>query len=98
MQEMLEAVTGCDIQHGLGGLRPIRLLRQALYALGVKDVDDVTDGLDGTAHQLRNGLRRQPTGTGKDNLGTADTEGVRRASIGLQLETLIIRQGSDKDG
>jgi hypothetical protein len=96
MQDMLEAVTGSGVQHGLDGLRPRRLLRQVFHALRIKGVDDITDGLDGTSYKLRNGLRRQPTGTGEDDLGTADTEGVRRAPLGLQLETLIIGQESDK--
>src|SRR2546429_5224835 len=77
-------------------LGSIRQPLQSLHAPRVKGVEDITDGLDGTAHQLRNGLRRQPTGTGEDDLGTADTEGVHRTSVGLQLDTLIIGQGSDK--
>jgi len=97
MQEMLEAVTGRGVQDGLDGLRPIRLLLQALHAPRVKGLDDVTDGLHGTAHQLRKRLWRQPLGTGKDDLGTADTEGVRRMPVGLQLETLSIGQGADKN-
>jgi hypothetical protein len=54
------------------------------------------DGLDGTPHQLRHGLRGQPPGFREDDLGTPDTEGVRGASVGLQLPTLSIGQGSDK--
>ena len=96
MQKMLEAFTPGGRQHRLDGLGTIRLPLQALHAPRVKGVEDITDGLDGTAHQLRNGLRRQPTGTGEDDLGTADTEGVHRTSVGLQLDTLIIGQGSDK--
>src|SRR5262249_29558315 len=42
MQEMLEAVTGRGVQHGLGSLWPIRLLRQALHAPCMKGVEDVT--------------------------------------------------------
>ncbi len=85
MQDMLEAVTSWGVQHRLYSLRPMRLLIHALYTPRVKGVDDIPDGLEGTSHQLRNGLRRQPTGTGEDDLGTADTEGVRRAPVGLQL-------------
>ena len=74
-----------------------RLLRQALYPLRVKGMDDITDSLDRTAHQLRNGLRGQPPGTREDDLGTPDTEGVRCAPVGLQLDTLIIGQRSNKE-
>src|SRR5262249_19268055 len=96
MQKMLEAVTRGAIQHGLDSFRTIRLPLQALHTPPVKSMDDVTDGLDGTPHQLRNGLRGQPAGTRQDDLGPPDTEGVRGASVGLQLYTLIISQGSDK--
>ena len=57
MQAMLEAVTIGGIQRWRDGLRTIRLLPQALHALGVKGLDDVADRLDGTAHKLRNGFR-----------------------------------------
>src|SRR5262245_24414533 len=60
-------------------------------------MDDITDSLDGATHQLRNGLRRQPPGTGEDDLGTADTEGVCGAPVGLQLDTFLIGQRSDKN-
>jgi hypothetical protein len=98
MQEMLEAGTAGGIKHRCDGLGAIRLLPQALHALGVKSMDNVTDGLDGTAHQLRNGLRGQPPGTRKDDLGPSNTEGVCHAAVGFQLPGLIIGQGSDKKG
>ena len=60
-------------------------------------MNDVTDGLDRTSHQLRNGLRGQLLGTREDDLGPPGTPGVCRASVGFQLPTLIISQGSDKD-
>jgi hypothetical protein len=97
MQDVLEAVTLGSIQHRGSRLRTGRLLRQALHALRVKGMDDVTDGLDGTAHHLRNGLWGQPLGTRENDLGTPNTTGVRRASVGFQLPTLIISQGSDKE-
>jgi hypothetical protein len=97
MQDMLEAVTGRGVQDGRDGLRPIRLLLQSLHAPCVKGMDDVTDGLDGTAHKLRNGLRRQPTGTGEDDLGPPDTEGIGSASVGFQLLAFFIGQGSNKE-
>jgi hypothetical protein len=97
MQKMLEAFTAGSIQHGRDGLRTIRLLPQALHALRVKGVDDIADGLDRTPHELRNGFRRQPTGTRQDDLGPPDTEGVCGASVGLQLHALIIGQGSNTE-
>ena len=75
----------------------MRLLRQALHAPGRKGVEAVTDSWDSTAHQRRKGLRGQPPGTGQDDVGPAATAGVRRAAVGLQLETFIIGQGSDKE-
>jgi hypothetical protein len=98
MQEMLEAITSRGLQHGLDGLRPIRLLCQALQAACVTGVDDVTNSWDRTAHKVRNGLRRPPLGTREDDVGPPDTEGICSASVGLQLETLRIGQGSDKHG
>ena len=43
------------------------------------------------------GFGDQPLGTREDDLGTPDTAGVCRASVGFQLPTLIISQGSDKE-
>ena len=57
----------------------------------------MTDSLDGTAHKLRNGFRGQPPGTREDDLGPPETEGVRGAAVSLQLHTLIIGQGSNKE-
>jgi hypothetical protein len=96
-QEMLETVTARGIQHGLNGLRTMRLLRQALHAPRVKSMEDVTDSLHRTPHKLRNELRRQPAGTRQDDLGTPDTEGVRAAAVGFQLPTLVIGQGANKE-
>src|SRR5262249_23702800 len=67
------------------------------HAPRVKGMNDVTDGLDRTAHPLRNGLWGPLLGTREDDLGTPDTAGVCRASVGFQLPTLLISQGSDKD-
>ena len=57
VQEMLEAFTRGGIQRWLDGLWTIRLLSQALHALGVQGMEDMTDRLDGTAHKLRHGCR-----------------------------------------
>jgi hypothetical protein len=95
-QEMLEVFTLGSLQHGLNGLGAIRLPLHALYALGIKGRDDMADGLHGTAHQRRNGLGRQHTGTREDDLRSSATKGVRGAAVGLQLHTLLIGQGANK--
>jgi hypothetical protein len=91
MQEMLEALTGSGVQHRLGSLWPIRLPRQALYTLRVKGMDNVTDGLDGTAHQLRNRLWRQLTGTGENDVGTTDPKAsaVRRSASNCRRSSSV---------
>jgi hypothetical protein len=94
---VLEAFTLGGIQHGCDGSGTIRLLLKACDTLGVKGTNDITNSLDGAPHQLRNGLRGQPLGTREDDLGTPDTEGVRGAAVGLQLPTLLIGQGSNKE-
>jgi hypothetical protein len=63
----------------------------------VKGMEDIPDGVDRTPHQLRNGLGGQPSGTGKDDVGPPDTASVCGATVGLQLYTLIIGQGSNKE-
>jgi hypothetical protein len=87
---MLEAFTAGRFQHGRDGLRTIRLLLQTRHPFGVKGPDDIPDGVDGTPDQLGNGLWRQPLSTREDDLGTPDTEGVRAATVGLQLCALLI--------
>ena len=91
MHDVLEAVTARGVQDGCDSLRTIRLLLQARHTPRVQGREDVTDGADGTAHQLRNGLRGQPSGPGEDDVGTLETEGVRGAASGLQLPTLTRR-------
>jgi len=95
-QDRLEAFPCGGIQPGGDGLRTRRLLLHARHATRVKGLEDVTDGLDGPPHKRRKGLRGQPPGTREDDVGTPDTEGLRGASVGLQLPTLIISQGADK--
>jgi hypothetical protein len=97
MQDMLETLTVDGVQYRLNALRTIRVPHQTLHTLPVKGPDDVADGLDGTSHQLRNRLRRQPTGTRENDLGSPDPEGVRGASVSLQLHTFLIGQGSNKE-
>ena len=97
MPDVLEAFTRANVQHGRDCFGTMRLPFQALSPLLVQGMDNMTDSLNSTAHQLRNRLRQHPTGTGEHDLGTTDTEGVRCAPIGLQLEPLIIGQRSNKE-
>ena len=61
----------------------------------MKGMDDVADGLHTTAHQLRNRLRRQPTGTRQHHVDTTQTEGLGGAPSRFSLQAFIIGQGSD---
>ena len=94
---MLEACTVRRVQRGLDRLGPIRLPGHARHPLLVQGMEEVPDGLDSAASQWGNGVRRQPTRTREDALGTADAAGVRRAPVGLQRHTLIVGYGADKE-